>query len=320
MHFRRKAKNRRFKRDNILEVKMHSKQVRARRARIVGRAVAWTLGMLLAILGIWRGAEWGVDEFVYRNPTFAIQEIDVQTDGIISREQLRAWTGVKLGENLFAVDLQNVKRFLKLNSLIQDAAVDRLLPGTLRVRVTEREPIVQFTTWQKTSPDATLQAIMFYLDEEGYVLTPADLPKLSPQMTEHFNDLPKLMGVDGLEIMRGRPVNSPRLHAALRMVAEFGRSPMAPVADLQEIELAQPQVLVVTTRQGSRITIGYELLAAQLHRWRIVHDYAAAATKSIATLDLSVSNNVPARWHEAALLPPAQPRSLKLPSYKKRHV
>ena len=193
---RRKAKNRRFTRDNVLEVKMHSKHVRARRVRMFSRALAWTVGTLLAILGIWRGAEWAVDEFVYQNPTFAIQEIEVQTDGIISREQLREWTGVKPGENLFAVDLQNVKRFLRLNSLIQDAAVDRLLPGTLRVRVTEREPIAQFATWQKPSPGATLQAVMLYLDEEGYVLTPADLPKLSVHMAEHFEYLPKLMGVD----------------------------------------------------------------------------------------------------------------------------
>ena len=93
---RRKAKNRRFERSNVLEVKMHSKHVRARRVRLLSRALAGTLGMLLAVVGIWRGAEWAVDEFVYRNTTFAIQEIDVQTDGIISREQLREGMGVKL--------------------------------------------------------------------------------------------------------------------------------------------------------------------------------------------------------------------------------
>src|SRR6187455_972398 len=136
MPFRRKPKNRRFERDNVLEVKMHSKHVHARRVRIFSRALAWTFGTLLTIFLLWRGAQWAVDEFVYRNSTFAIQQIDVQTDGIISHEQLRECTGIKLGDNLFAVDLQDVKRFLRLNSLIQDAAVDRVLPDTLRVRVT----------------------------------------------------------------------------------------------------------------------------------------------------------------------------------------
>jgi cell division septal protein FtsQ len=272
------------------------------------------------MLLIWRGAEWAVDEFVYRNPTFAIQEIDVQTDGIISREQLREWTGVKPGDNLFAVDLQNVKRFLRLNSLIQDAAIDRVLPHTLWVRVTEREPIAQFTTWQKPSPEAPLQPIMFYLDEEGYVLTPSDLPTLPAQMAEHFEYLPKLTGVDGREIRRGRPVPSARIQVALRLVTEFGQSALAALVDLQEIDVSTPQVLVVTTRQGSRITVAYEGLDAQLQRWRIVHDYAAATAKSIATLDLSVSNNVPARWLEAAMAPPLQPRGLKPSRYRKKHV
>ena len=38
-------------------------------------------------------------------PTFAIQRIDVQTDGVIAPDQLRRWSGVKPGENLIALDL-----------------------------------------------------------------------------------------------------------------------------------------------------------------------------------------------------------------------
>jgi cell division septal protein FtsQ len=313
-----KRKNRRFKRDNLLEVKLHSKQVRARRVRILSRCAAWTLGLLLAVAGIWHGLEWAVDQFVYRNPTFAIQEIDVRTDGIIPREQLQEWTGVRLGENLFAVDLQNVKRFLKLNSLVQDAAVDRVLPSTLRVRVIEREPIAQFTTWQRPSAEAALQPVMLYLDEEGYVLTPSDLPKLSARMAEHFKYLPKLAGVEGSEVRTSHPIVSARIRAALRLIDEFSQSSMAAMVDLTDVDVSISQILVATTRQGSQITFGYGIPDIHLHRWRLVHDYAVAASRSIATLDLSVSNNVPARWHEAA--PPAQPKPLNLSRYKKKHV
>jgi len=318
--FQGKPKNRRFERDNVLEVKMHSKHVQAMRIRMFSCTMAWALGTLLTILLVWHGADWAVDEFIYRNPTFAIREIDVQTDGIISREQLRDWTGVKLGDNLFGVDLRNLKRYLKLNSVIQDAAVERVLPSTLRVRVVEREPIAQFPAWHKPWPSATLVPITFYLDEEGYVLTPADLPKLSAQMAEHFDHLPKLLGVDRREITKGKPVNSVRIQAALRLIAVFSRSPMAELVDLQDIDLAASQLLEVTTRQGSKIIFGYESMENQLQRWRIVHDYAITAGKGIATLDLSVSNNVPARWHEAALAPPVSPKSIKPPRYKRKHV
>ena len=42
---------------------------------------------------------------VYENRAFAIEQIDVQTDGVISTDQLRRWAGVKAGENLLALDL-----------------------------------------------------------------------------------------------------------------------------------------------------------------------------------------------------------------------
>ena len=122
------------------------------------------------------------------------------------------------------------------------------------------------------------------------------------------------------EFGRGRPATSARIQAALRLIAEFSQSDLAARVDLQEIDISTPQVLAVTTRLGSRITVGYEDLGAQLQRWRIVHDYAFTTAKEIATLDLSVSNNVPARWQEAASVLSVQPRNLKLSRYKKKHV
>ena len=80
---------------------------------------------------------------VYENKAFAIEEIDVQTDGVISVDQLRRWAGVKPEENLLALDLARVKRDLELVPLVQSVSVERILPHTLRIRVTEREPIAQ---------------------------------------------------------------------------------------------------------------------------------------------------------------------------------
>jgi hypothetical protein len=63
---------------------------------------------------LWRTGEWALDKFVYENAEFAIQRVDVQTDGVIAPDQLRNWSGVKLGANLIALDLASVKRNLQL--------------------------------------------------------------------------------------------------------------------------------------------------------------------------------------------------------------
>jgi cell division septal protein FtsQ len=66
-----------------------------------------------------------------------------QTDGAIAPEQLRRWAGIKLNQNLLALDIAKVKRDLEMIPRIQSASVDRLLPGTLMIQVVEREPLAQ---------------------------------------------------------------------------------------------------------------------------------------------------------------------------------
>ena len=56
----------------------------------------------------------GLRRLLYENPAFATHHLDVETDGVIAREQLRRWAGVKLEDNLLALDLERVKRDLEL--------------------------------------------------------------------------------------------------------------------------------------------------------------------------------------------------------------
>ena len=62
---------------------------------------------------------------------------DLQTDGVISTEQLRRWANVRLGDSLFALDLARVKRDLEFVPLVSFVSVERLLPTTLRIRVND---------------------------------------------------------------------------------------------------------------------------------------------------------------------------------------
>ena len=140
---KRKQKNRRMGRAQVLNVKMRSSKVRAARTRLASVALGVAFGTVFGLYLVWRSLDWALDEFVYRNPTFAVRQVDIKTDGVISIDQLRRWSGIRPGENLFALDLSRVKRDLELVPLIQSVSVERILPRTLRIRVTERQPIAQ---------------------------------------------------------------------------------------------------------------------------------------------------------------------------------
>src|SRR5689334_21526666 len=145
MMFRRQARNRRLAREHVLDVRLRSSQVRAARSRMVAILAAIIVGGVLGLYMLYRGGEWGLDRLLYKNPSFAVQEIDLQTDGILVTEQIRRWAGVAAGQNLLALDLLRVNRNLEVVPFIQSVSVERILPRTLRIRVTEREPIAQIS-------------------------------------------------------------------------------------------------------------------------------------------------------------------------------
>jgi hypothetical protein len=68
------------------------------------------------------------------------------------------------------------------------------------------------------------------------------------------------------------------------------------------------------------VEFGLNEFDPQLSRWRSVYDHGQTFRRNLAWMDLSVSNNVPARWLEASIIPAPPTRQLNPPRYKKRHV
>jgi cell division septal protein FtsQ len=255
-------------------------------------------------------------QIVYENAAFAIHHLDVQTDGVIGLQQLRRWAGVKYDDNLIALDLARVRRDLELIPAIHSASVERVLPHTLRIRVSEREPVAQCAIPRAAGAPA---GAVYLLDAEGYVMTPLRAEqRSSPAATN--DHLPSLIGVPPVELRPGRAAESPQVRAALRLIAAFERSPMAGIVDLKQIDVGLPSILQVTTDQASDVVFSFDDFDLQLRRWFAVVDHGRKTGKHVAWLDLSVSNNVPARWLEASLLPPMAPKALKSAKARRKNV
>ena len=321
MWFKRKPKNRRLGREHVLDVKLRSGKVRAARLRLVAVSFGVVFGTLFGLYLLWRTGEWALNHFVYENKSFSIQEIQVQTDGVISLDQLRRWSGVKAGQNLLALDLARVKRDLELAPVIQSASVERVLPHTLSIRIIEREPVAQVNV-ARHRPDGGIENALFQLDAEGYVLLPLDPRQRSVPAGPACDQVPVISGIKRSELQPGRRVEIPQLQAALQLIVEFEHSPMAGLVDLKQIEVSASDVLLVTTGQGSEVTFGLQNIDQQLRRWREIFDFGQKLNKVIATLDLAITNNIPARWLEASAVPPSTPKAPKplRNSTRKKHV
>jgi cell division septal protein FtsQ len=316
--FDRKQRNRRLNRVHVLDVKLRSDQVRKSRTRLVAMGFGTLFGTVFGLYVLWRAGEWLLNKLVYENQAFAIQEVQVQSNGVISADQLRRWANVKAGENLLALDLARVKRDLEMVPLIAAVSLERILPQTLRIRVTEREAVAQMNL-PRPKPGGGVEVAVYHVDAEGFVMLPVDPRQRTTPLVQTDEALPILSGVNLNDLQPGRRITSAQTAAALNLISQFAFSPMAGLVDLRRIDVSEPEVLLVKTGQGSEVTLGLGDLERQLRRWREIHDLGQRMNRNVATIDLAVSNNVPVRWLEANVTPtPAKPP--KTSRTRKRNV
>src|SRR5208283_5286795 len=245
--------------------------------------------------------------------------VEVKTDGMIAPEQLRRWSQVKLGDNLIALDLTSVKRNLELVSTIGSVSVERVLPRTLKINVTERDPVAQVNIPRASATDG-ITVTVFQLDADGCVIQPLD-PRLCVVPLAQVNEqLPVITGLNVYQLQPGHRVESPQVQAALELVGAFDHSPMAGLVDLRRIDVSAPGVVVVTTDQGGEITFGLDHLEQQLRRWREIYDWGQRLNKTVSSLNLAVSNNVPVRWMEAVAAPSVAPKPVNPAHIRRKNV
>lgn len=309
MFFKRPPRNRRLEREHVLDVKLRTQQARQERARWVARVFTVLAGITAATFLCWRGGQWLLDVLLFRNDAFALQVIEVKTDGHMSPELLRRWAGVKTGDNLWALDLARVERDLLLAPVVKAVALEREFPYTLRIRVTEREPIAQVLVVR--APQHGGGFVRYFLDETGHVMLPIEGGRAVLGANPLVGNLPALTGLSMAELRPGHIVETPKVRAALRLIQAFDESPMAGLVEFRSLDVSGIDVIQVTTGHGSEVTFSLDRLGEQLRRWRQVHDYGLQQGKVVSSLDLSVTNNVPARWVEAAAVDTLIPKATK---------
>ena len=303
----------------MLDVKLRSDQVRATRVRLLSIAFAVVFGTFFGIYLLWRAGEAVLDVFVYHNADFAVQTIDAQTNGKIAPEEICRWARVKLGVNLIGLDLAEVKRNIEMVPVIESVSVERILPRTLRIRVTERDPIAQVNLPRADATGAIAVAV-YQMDANGMVMQPLDPRVCLVPLAQMTSTLPVIAGMNAFQMQPGRRVESPQVQTALALLSAFERSPMAGLVDLRRLDVSAPNVIKVSTEQGSEVIFALTNLEQQFRRWRVIYDLGLRQQKNIATLDLAVANNLPVRWMVASALPVTQPKAVKPSKPRRKNV
>jgi hypothetical protein len=314
------GKSKKFAKQWKLEVRSRSKSIQALRLRMAASALAISAGVVLVLFICWKGGEFLLDRYVYTNPALGIRRVSISTDGIIPVPRIRAWAGVREGQNLLSLDLARIKRDLELVPLIESASVDRILPSELIIRVREREPIARVNVFAPSGVTGLLERSSIFLDEHGMVI-PAMMRELnSKAFDEATRHLPLMTGAGAAAFRPGQITSAPQILGALKWIRAFKDSSMAGEVNISSLDVSSVTSLLVVTEQSNEISFAYEDFDRQITRWQRIHQFGRRNDQVLASLDLVVTNFVPAVWAQLTNTAPVSVRAPEPSPYRRKNV
>lgn len=288
----RMTRPRQRRQQHLLDVKVRSRTASQHRNRRL-LVVASKLALLIAVAGgACLGLREGARRLFFNNPDYRLTTIDVQSDGSLTRERVIEAAGIREGENIFHVDLARVHDNLQQLPQVDDVQVVRKLPGELDVHISERKPIAWITS-EKQVADPFASDVAFLIDAGGVLMKEK---KLLPE----YLGLPLITGCTGEMLVAGRTVESPEAKAALELLRLSTRSFMQTRFQIREIDLSKGYCLLITDKNHTQVTFGFDNLETQLQRLEQFLVYSDDSKQELATVNLLVQRNVPVTFAKPA--------------------
>ncbi|MBN2468306.1 MAG: FtsQ-type POTRA domain-containing protein [Deltaproteobacteria bacterium] len=111
---------------------------------------------------------------IAHSPYFTLQDVRFQGCTHVSPQELVKLAGLRLGSNIFAVDLTNIAHRVRSNPWVKDVKLERNLPHQLTIKVEEREAVALVSHKR-----------LFLVDDDGILFKevgphdPVDLPVIT---------------------------------------------------------------------------------------------------------------------------------------------
>jgi cell division septal protein FtsQ len=306
----RGSNKRQRRQQHLLDVRVRSHKASQHRNRRVLVVVSKIALVLVVALGVVIGVRYGAKHFFFENPDYQLSQIEFQTDGTLPREQVLKTTELREGVNIFSVNLGQVRDRLQQLPQVDEAQVTRKLPGEIDIRIVERKPVALITS-EKQILDPFASDAAFLVDARGVLMKEK---KLLPE----YLGLPLITGCTSESLEPGKIVGSSEAKAALDLVRLSTASFMQTRFQIREIDVSKGYCLVVSDKNHTRVTFGFDNLETQLQRLEQFLVYADDSKRELATVNLLVQRNIPVTFGRNAvdvindtIDPDAEPRIMK---------
>lgn len=162
---------------DLQRLRRNQRRIHLQRLLVILRSSALVAAVVLGGLWAWRHTQ--------SSSRFAVRTIEVAGAKHTPKAALDRATGRYVGLNLFQIDIDRVQRDLSGLGWVRRIDIEKQVPDTLRIKITERKPVALVRIGER----------LMYVDEEG-----AAFAELSPRVGD--DDLPLIADAQGAELAR----------------------------------------------------------------------------------------------------------------------
>src|SRR5687768_4303661 len=242
---------------DVARIRRNQNRIHVQRVLRIARNV--TLAVIAVVLGM----------LIYRrtqsDTRFAVKAIELAGVVHSPRVDLDRLTSRYVGLNLFQIDIASVQRDLRAIAWIDRIEIEKKLPDTLRIRITERTPVAL----------AFSESELRYVDEHGVAFA-----ALSPAVGNP--DLPLVSGAKGMDLGR-----------CVELLRDVSRSDPQLYSRISEVKPVAPDAFALFDRElGAFVYVKREELSS---KWRTLHALARAEKLghgSLAYADLRFTDRI----------------------------
>jgi cell division protein FtsQ len=217
------------------------------RAESNGMRIARGVVGFMMVVGIGGAVAWGARHYVKTSPRFAVSEIVTTGAKRRSPDELASIAGIAKGQNVFSTDLDRARARLVADPWVSEATLARQLPGTIFLRVVEREAGGIVATNDGSAKAAGGDT--YVVTREGVIIKRLE--------TGDPTDLPVVTGVVLQQLMDDREGATRTIRRALDLAADYEHSPLVTRSPLEEVHVeANGEMTLVVGKNAVALHMG----------------------------------------------------------------
>jgi len=158
--------------------RMRNRRTNRRAARTKSSRRGWSLMLVFPLLigaVLFAPAGWfAVTGYIRQHPYFALKDIVAEVEAPLAQEEILAWSGLRVGVNVWTVDPEQIATRLLAYPGVRAAQVRREFPQRVYLHVSARRPVAVIVQKPLTYLDG--EGVWFPVHEQGQEF---DLPYLT---------------------------------------------------------------------------------------------------------------------------------------------